>query len=193
MNLRYKQAQVPILLWYAGIGPRPVLGTHPLHNIYDKVCFGQEDGWRLLFNRARDAEKPSCGSLSDFAVASLMALNRCRTIRRGVKHSPRLIKDVEEILVAYHWTRPLDKTLFHTSSSGDLYVDLFNRPIEQLTDFECGDVESYLQNQLCICDNLAIPSPGTTFRSQFAADDNLNRLLSFTKQPYSSTWGEVIW
>ncbi len=193
MEQRYRQSQVPVLLWYSGIEPRPVIATHPPHNIYDKVYFSKVDGWRLLVERAKDAKKPLCGCLSDFAVAALMALTRLRSIRRGVRHNPRLIKDVEEILKAYHWPRPLDKNLFQTSSSGDLYVDLFNRPIEQLTDFECGDVESYLQNQLCMCDNLGIPSPGTIFRSQYAADDNLNRLLSFTKQQHISTWEEEMW
>lgn len=193
MEQRYCQSQVPVLLWYAGLEPRPVISTCPLHNIYDKVCFGQVDGWRLLVENARDARKPLCGSLSDFAVASFMALNRFRTIKTGVKHCPRFIQDLEEILAMYHWTRPLDKTLLRTSSSGDFYVELFNRPIEQLTDFEYGDAESYLQNQLQICDNLAIPSPGMVFRSQYSADDNLNRLLSFTKQSNVSNWGEEMW
>ncbi len=191
--MKRKQAQVPVLLWHAGIEQRPAVATHLLADIYKTIHFGVMDGWQILVDKAMVATAPSGGSLSDFAVVCIMTIARLRNFRQGVKHNPRFIEDFEEHLAMHQWKRPLDATLFRRSSSGDLYLSLFNRPIEQMSDYECIIVEGYSQNQLIACDNLSIPSPGRDFRSQYTADDNLNRILPAFATQYAAAWPEEMW
>jgi hypothetical protein len=176
-NMRNRQAQIPIFLWYAGIEPRPAVATHPLGDIYDKTWFCVENGWASMLEKALAASAPSDAELSDFAAVCVMALARFRRFRAGVKHNPKFMHEVNELLVKYNWSRPVDTSLVRASASGDLYVSLFNRSIELLSEPEFVEVESYLENQVRACDQLGIFSPGVDLRSQYAVEDNLNRIL----------------